>query len=253
VLAVHGLLGDAEPVGDVLPRPAGSPRRRDTRPEGKFLVPRKLVVNREDMLEAVVVSFVVHARRVRDPHLPLRRRLSALSSCVVLYCPFGFHGTLAFLELEAGAFHGDENALLRALDVLEDLRARWQAEAAAYAEIRRAEKRAGRRVPDPRVLNPYLRLWQDDLATGAKYRLRLWADRAADRPTRVPADALETAVQRCVRACLECRFGAEEVAHLGNCLGAVERRLARSTSSDEYRRWRKLLDVARLVQQATAG
>ena len=205
-------------------------------------------MNREDVLDAVVVSFVANARRVRDPHLLLHRRLSALSSCVVLYCPFGFQGTLAFLELEAGAFHGDEDALLRALEVLEDLRARWQVEAAAYAEVRRAEKRAGRRVPDPRVPNPHLRLRQNDLATGAKYRLRLWAD----RPARVPADALETAVQRCVRACLECGFGAEERAHLGNCLSAAEQRLARSTDSDEYRRWRKLLDVARLVQQATA-
>lgn len=195
------------------------------------------------------VSFVVHARRVRDPRLPLRRRLSSLSCCVGAYHPFGFHGTLAFLELEAGAFRDDEDALLRALKVLEDLRARWQADAAAYAETRRAEKRAGRRVPDPCVHNPHLSRDERDLAAGATYQLRLWAG----RPTREPADALETEVRRCIRAGLEHGFGAEQRALLRNCFGAVERRMARSAGRDEYRRWHSLLVVARLVQQATAG
>ncbi|MEU6149332.1 hypothetical protein ABZ816_04960 [Actinosynnema sp. NPDC047251] len=70
------------------------------------------------------MSFAAHARRVRDPGLPLRHRVSALRSCVVVHGPFGHHGTLAFLELEAGPFHRDERALLRAPAVLEDLRAR---------------------------------------------------------------------------------------------------------------------------------
>ncbi|MFI9812838.1 hypothetical protein [Saccharothrix variisporea] len=99
------------------------------------------------------MSFTSHAGKVRDPTLPHAHRVSALKSCVQLYHPLGFQETLEFLRTTAGRFERDENALLAALEVLEQSRAAWQAAVAEYAERRRAEKRAGSRVP--REPNPY--------------------------------------------------------------------------------------------------
>ncbi|MFC6595617.1 hypothetical protein [Kitasatospora paranensis] len=100
------------------------------------------------------MSFGWHARRVADPALPLRVRVAALRSCVQLYRPLGFHGTLDRLAGVAGPYQRDEAALLRALEVLEADRAGWLAELEAYARARRSGKRCGRRVPAEGERNP---------------------------------------------------------------------------------------------------
>ncbi|MFC6094067.1 hypothetical protein Q5530_21670 [Saccharothrix sp. BKS2] len=123
------------------------------------------------------MSFAVHARRVRDASLPMGRRVSALGSCVQLFRPYGYTGTLAYLELEVGPFQCDGEALVRALELLEARRARWKAEVAAFAEVRRVEKRAGRRTPSGPT--PFSR--PEDLAAGARWREILTATRRAHR------------------------------------------------------------------------
>lgn len=57
------------------------------------------------------MSFGNHARRVRDPALPFRWRVSALRSCVQLYRPLGFRATLGYLEAEAGRFQREEGEI----------------------------------------------------------------------------------------------------------------------------------------------
>ncbi|WP_344471093.1 hypothetical protein [Nonomuraea monospora] len=100
------------------------------------------------------MSFGGYARKVRDPGLPYRHRISALRSCVQLYRPLGFHATLSYLESKAGRFRSDEAALLRALDIIEASCAVLQAEVDAYAVRRREAKRQGRRTPRAQDANP---------------------------------------------------------------------------------------------------
>ncbi|GAA1304432.1 hypothetical protein [Saccharothrix xinjiangensis] len=123
------------------------------------------------------MSFAVHARKVRDASLPMRRRVSALKSCVQLFRPYGHFGTLAYLELEVGPFQCDDEALVRALELLEARRERWKAAVAAFAEVRRAEKRAGRRTPSGPT--PFSR--REDLVAGARWQEILTATRRAHR------------------------------------------------------------------------
>lgn len=105
------------------------------------------------------MSFGWHARRVADPALSLRARVAALRSCVQLYRPFGFHGTLDRLAGLAGPYQRDEAALLRALALLEADRARWLAELESYARARRRGKRVGRRMPADGERNPNDRVY----------------------------------------------------------------------------------------------
>ncbi|MFD7263298.1 hypothetical protein [Streptomyces sp. NPDC059874] len=86
------------------------------------------------------MSFAVHARRVRDPGLPMHRRHSALGSAIVLYAPFGYRRTWQYLGM-TGDLRRDPDALVRALDALELSREAWLAELAAFADRRRTEKR----------------------------------------------------------------------------------------------------------------
>lgn len=123
------------------------------------------------------MSFAVHARRVRDASLPMNRRVSALGSCVQLFRPYGYHGTLAYLELEVGPFQRDEEALVLALELLEARRERWKAAVAAFAEARRAAKRAGRRTPSGAT--PFSH--REDLVAGARWQEILTATRRAHR------------------------------------------------------------------------
>jgi hypothetical protein len=85
------------------------------------------------------VSFGTYARRVRDRDLSYAMRYCALRCAVSRYCPIGFHATWSFLST-VGNLKRDEEALLRALDVLETSRAAWLAEVEAFGARRRAEK-----------------------------------------------------------------------------------------------------------------
>ncbi|MFJ7775591.1 hypothetical protein [Streptomyces yangpuensis] len=93
------------------------------------------------------MSFTVHARHVRDERLSPARRGAALSSAVVLYRPFGFTWTHAYLSL-FGDTRRDPRAMVTALEVLERSRAARTAEWAEFSRRRTTEKHeAHRRTP----------------------------------------------------------------------------------------------------------
>jgi hypothetical protein len=107
------------------------------------------------------VSFGVSARRVRDASRPFDQRVRWLRSCVRQTCMGTFHETLRQLEAVAGRFQYNEQALLRAVDVLADARRRRDVAHQEYAARRRIEKRAGRRRaaeddPDPGRLGHWI-------------------------------------------------------------------------------------------------
>ncbi|MET7400145.1 zinc ribbon domain-containing protein [Dactylosporangium sp. NPDC005572] len=95
-------------------------------------------------------SIPAEAARVRDPGLPLRRRLLALRECVLHFAPYGFRATWHHLVVAAGIpvrLADDPAALVRAVDELEEARQLWRTEAMAFASRRLREKAAGRRQP----------------------------------------------------------------------------------------------------------
>ncbi|MFG3252457.1 hypothetical protein [Streptomyces sp. NPDC048172] len=100
------------------------------------------------------MGFGTYARKVRDEALAPHVRHGALRCAVERYCPLGFHATWAYVTAESrpspassSGLRRDMAALVRALDVLEESRAVWLRDVAAYAAVRRAEKTAGHRVP----------------------------------------------------------------------------------------------------------
>ncbi|MGW0949999.1 hypothetical protein ACWD4O_46805 [Streptomyces sp. NPDC002623] len=101
-----------------------------------------------------MTSFLTHRARVHDARLPLRRRHSALRTCITLFAPYGFRATYHHLTLSAAIprrLEADPDALVRAVEELHEARVLWLARAQEYAAQRRAEKRSGRRaVANPR-------------------------------------------------------------------------------------------------------
>ncbi|MGW3353737.1 hypothetical protein ACWDA3_61630 [Nonomuraea rubra] len=92
------------------------------------------------------MGFRTYARRVRDRDLPYGGRYRSLRCAVSRYGPIGFNATWSYLRT-AGDLNADEDALLRALDVLEISREVWLTEIEAFASRRLAEKRQHRRTP----------------------------------------------------------------------------------------------------------
>ncbi|MFG6194020.1 hypothetical protein [Nonomuraea sp. JJY05] len=151
------------------------------------------------------MSFGTFARRVRDPALPYRWRVSAFRSCVQLHRPLGFEATLSFLESQAGRFQLDEAALLRALDIVESSRAALQVELRAYATRRREAKRRGRRSPRAGDSNPNLQArwyWYGAPREAALHALRFWHRRRL--PLLMPStDPVLLEIGSCVSECLD--------------------------------------------------
>ncbi|MCT9933445.1 GNAT family N-acetyltransferase [Planotetraspora sp. A-T 1434] len=126
------------------------------------------------------MGFETYARRVRNRDLPYGHRHGALRSAVHLYKPLGFTATWDYLAAKAGRVRADENALLRALDVLEISRAAWHAEKAAFAARRTAEKKQGYGVRQDEVRYRNGFRWPGPDAHEAMYATveALWADHA---------------------------------------------------------------------------
>ncbi|MEU6275738.1 hypothetical protein ABZ871_25490 [Streptomyces populi] len=108
-----------------------------------------------------MTSFLTNRARVHDALLPLRRRHSALRTCITLFAPYGFRATYHHLTLSAAIprrLEADPDALVRAVEELYEARVLWLARAEEYAARRRTEKQAGQRVAaDPRPW--WLRSW----------------------------------------------------------------------------------------------
>ncbi|MGC5013000.1 hypothetical protein ACLQ2R_19735 [Streptosporangium sp. DT93] len=191
------------------------------------------------------MSFTNFARKVRDPALPHRHRVSALRSCVQLYRPLGFHATLSFLELRAGRFQNDETALLGALEVIEASRAARQDEITAYATMRREAKRQGRRNPHEGDPNPHTQSrWYRYGAPreAARHALSFWLRRRPTGPQPLMTDPALAELRWCVSSCLE--FGGEPTAMEGHILALRMKELERHLQS-----W-DLLHVVRHIEVA---
>ncbi|MFE7589480.1 hypothetical protein ACFU6K_08770 [Kitasatospora sp. NPDC057512] len=108
-----------------------------------------------------MTSFHTHRARVHDASLPLYRRHSALRTCLTLFAPYGLRATYHHLTVSARMprlLEADPDALVRAVDELHEARELWRARAEEYAERRRAQKRAGRRLP-PETAWWHVRWW----------------------------------------------------------------------------------------------
>ena len=175
------------------------------------------------------MSFGNYARRVRDPALPYRWRVSAFRSCVQLYRPLGFEATLSFVESRAGRFQRDEAALLPALEVVEASRAVWRVELQAYATRRREAKERGRRSPRAEEANPNLRTrwyWYGAPREAALHALWFW--RRQRLPRLMPfADPVLLEISECVSERLD--FGVvltpAQCEHLGARVSELGQRL----------------------------
>ncbi|XVQ11636.1 hypothetical protein ACQP1W_03370 [Spirillospora sp. CA-255316] len=199
------------------------------------------------------MSFSAYARKVRDPALPLRRRVSALRSCVQLYRPVGFHGTLAHLRAEAGPYERDEAALLRALALIETSRAAWHAAIREYDEARREAKRKGhRKARSPGPFWPAI--WYGAPEEAALNALRHW-NRRRLQALLTPEDEAAQALARCVDACLASQgaLTPPEQEVLRSSEEELERRQRTrppGPTDAEYFRTRDLLTVAALLKTA---
>ena len=93
------------------------------------------------------MSYGTLARRVRDGSLPHGLRLASLKGCLERYSPIRYEASFGYLELCAGPFERDPEALLRAVNLLTASRDLWLVELKGYEENRRTAKRSGRRTP----------------------------------------------------------------------------------------------------------
>ncbi|NKY40542.1 hypothetical protein, partial [Cellulomonas septica] len=121
------------------------------------------------------MSWAVVARRVRDAHVPLPHRLSALRSLVNRHHPLGFDGTQQHLGDLVGTSRppgpGWTDADVRAaLDALEVSRTSHLRYVEAFADRRRREKAEHRRQPTRADVDELRRAeWVKDVA-GASVR-----------------------------------------------------------------------------------
>lgn len=183
------------------------------------------------------MSFQTHARRVRDPELPIGLRYTALRSAVACYRRLRFNAAWAFATGTEAVpplwFEGpvlktsparrprlDEDGLLKALGRIDASRTAWLAETAAFAERRTALKRL--RIPaDPAEVRyrSHLRWPGPDAHEAAvvavAYELRRLESRRAGLQTRAPEDPIAAAFAPIVDA------------YLGGGLDAAERRRLR--------------------------
>ncbi|MBN1170631.1 MAG: hypothetical protein JXA67_00475 [Micromonosporaceae bacterium] len=197
------------------------------------------------------MSFSWYARRVRDPGLPHRVRVSALRSCVQLYRPIGFHATLSFLRELAGPFDHEEAALVRALDALMASRAGWCADLECYAADRAIAKRRGRRCPGQWEPNPNRGpvYWYGAPHRAALHALRYWRRRRLPTLLSFRLDPAARQVLASVDACLAAggALPPEDRRSLAEAVDALRRRLGAGLYHDdpaEYSRTRDWLELA---------
>ncbi|RAY10660.1 hypothetical protein DPM19_34460 [Actinomadura craniellae] len=208
-----------------------------------------------------LVSFGTYARRVRDRGLPYGQRYTALRCAVGHYCPIGFNATWSYLST-TGALRKDENALLRALDMLELSRTAWLTEMRAFADRRREEKRCPRRTSsaaETRYLHGYR--WPGPESHQATFHAvgLLWAEHAElPFPETPPADKgdlvyLDVTLAGCISTYIR-NGGTAGPGHadiLLSCLPELRRHLVRlgypSPFSDAFTCFRRLLKMTELI------
>ena len=103
---------------------------------------------RSPRLETPAMSFNASAKRVRDRHQPVARRVSCLCECLERFSPFGFQTTRQRLRFVVGAAESGwtEDQLVGALEILETARASWKRHLERESAWRRELKRRDRSV-----------------------------------------------------------------------------------------------------------
>jgi hypothetical protein len=155
-----------------------------------------------------VTSFPATARRVRDQSLDPRVRRVRLRNCLDHFAPFGFRATwnsLAATHRIPERIEEDPASLVLALEELEAARALVPPRAAAFAALRRRQKRDCRRVPAT---------WHPWDSWGC-HAIAYCPD-----PQRYPAESLPVVVNRVLE---ECAAGTDPVARCMVC-GSEDRR-----------------------------
>lgn len=118
------------------------------------------------------MGFGREARRAGDAALPVGRRMRALGSCIEIARPLGYRTTFAYLEARVGLPSSDPRFVDPALALLLQERALRLRDEAAYAELRTARKREGRRTPSRREVRPgWPKRWHGDERVGARVAL----------------------------------------------------------------------------------
>ncbi|WP_405810794.1 hypothetical protein OG524_16330 [Streptomyces sp. NBC_01520] len=193
------------------------------------------------------MGFTNFARKVRDPTLPYGHRVVSLRSCVQPYRPIGFEATMSYLAHKAGPFREDEDALLRALGVIEASRAAWQTELRAYAAERTEAKRRGFRTPGARARNPNSpECWYGARREAALHAVGHWRVRLRSAG---PTDGLSLAVDLCTADCLAAEGvrGERERARLDACAEELARRMEPPAHRDDAAAYFRHRDLRRAV------
>ncbi|MFD8636431.1 hypothetical protein [Streptomyces sp. NPDC059533] len=180
------------------------------------------------------MSFTVHARRVRDERLSPARRGAALGSAIVLYGPFGFTWTHAYLS-RFGDTRRDPRAMVAALAALERSRDARTAEWAEFSHRRSREKQEEhRRTPSAadRAWMAAPRWPGPDLHRAHRAMVLWWSCLPAPPPAELRREGL-TDLERAVVAQVDAYLSAdrpnpEAGAVLGGLLPALRAAAART-------------------------
>ncbi|GAB3622400.1 hypothetical protein GCM10027418_04820 [Mariniluteicoccus endophyticus] len=123
------------------------------------------------------MGFGREVERALDPALPAGRRFRAFSTCVELGGPLGYRATRSYLAERVG-LSSDPRTLAPAVAELVAVRGRCQRAGEAYAALRIAAKREGRRTPPERSCTPtWPPRWHGDERGGVPHVLRALLER----------------------------------------------------------------------------
>lgn len=112
---------------------------------------------------------------MRDTTLPHAYRLHALSICIEMSQPIGFHATWSYLKERIAVSWRSIDFLVPAVSLLEAQRSVHLRLAAEYSAIRRQRKIEGERYPRPEQVTPRSPVrWHGDETSGATYALTAW-------------------------------------------------------------------------------
>lgn len=179
------------------------------------------------------------------------QRVLALCRCAEKYSPIGFQATLDFLEENAGPFRTNEDALLAATEMLRQAHTLWQQELREDAARRRAEKRAGQRVPRPLDRNPnQLQTWHGREQEAALFSVRRWRDRTGGQRV---TDERERQLRALADRALTSELTTAELASLESLLRRADAEAsweAYQADPNKYFRNRSLARVAHHLQVA---
>jgi hypothetical protein len=191
------------------------------------------------------VGFGREARRARDESLPAAHRLRALTVCIELAQPLGFHATWSYLEARTAISRSDPRFVTPAVELLECERARHRVLHERYAAHRRGQKAAGLRFPPRSGATPGDPVrWHGDERAGALHLLELWRPRASGLEAHPAGQVARTAATHAARG-----GGTQDPELLQHTLTWARRRIWVEGWESDQELYRVALDVHRLLGQ----